>query len=147
MPQHALLHITALSQFFPRMMQHGWEYARTYSSLPWTPLFVVLSYAMASIPLCRGMLNTASFFKSACLGMLHCMLRHACYCQFLIFVHAMASNPLCLGMFFTFSYFNCFESFSSPFDSNARIIICKIKYHVKMSKMIIMLTKLLSIKT
>ena len=106
--------------------------------------FLCLDYFLCWFIACRGILNTANFFKFACHGMLYCMLRHACYCQFMIFAHAMACCPLCLGMRLTFSSLHCFESFSSPFDYNARIIICKIKYHIKVSKMIITLTKLLS---
>ena len=135
MPRHALLNAAALSQFLPHMPQH--ERCMPRHSILYLDSLVCCFVA------CRGILNTANFFNFACHGMLHCMLRHGCYCQFLISAHAMACNPLCLGMLLTSSFLNRFESFS--FDSNARIIICKIKYHVKVSKMIIILTKFLSI--
>ena len=116
-------------------------------------------HASACLPSCPGIVSS----DAPCHGIMHSMLRHtihyqflhphmpwhaplhAWFCQILISTHAMACNPLCLGMLLTFLFFDRFESFSSPFDSKARIIIYKIKDHVKMSKMIIKLTKFLSI--
>ena len=74
------------------------------------------------------------------------MLRHWNYCQFWSFFQCCGIGSPMLQHSSLFFFFVPFSSFLSSFDSNARAITYNIKYHVNVSKMIIILTKLLSIR-
>ena len=103
---------------------------------------------------------TLSRLMPKCRSIKSLILRHWLFCQFSSISNAMAfcvqccgieatanavaSNAQCLGIQSIFLILYSFWVFFSSFNFNARVITCNIKYHVKVSKMLIMLTKLLS---
>ena len=101
-------------------------------------------------------LNLQFSMNQACCDIGYSMLQHSPFCQFsgfFLFLNAAALKLLPISVFLPmlqhlslFFFFVPFASFLSSFDSNARTITYNIKYHVNVSKMIIILIKLLSIR-